>query len=402
MPIVFVHGVRTRDDDGYRRSKEVRLAFFRRHLLDGISAHPASVQVMEPYWGGDAATFAWDLACVPTGKEDIESLGIDDDDEVILTMGAALAEVVPTATPQSRLLLTVARDRGLGAAVDLAVAATAAGTDGDDADLADLGARAGRYVEANPAPSWLAEVQDDGAFLTRLGTEIANAGITPETATDAGDWQTLGVVSDVLDRIREGVDRVKRVAIPLVADPVYNALRRLVAPTVATFVGDVFAYQSHRGTVAEPGPIPSIVLADLDRAAALRSADDPLIVVAHSMGGVIAYDLLTAFRPDLSVDALVTVGSQVGLFAEMGLYLSSPPVAPGPAGTLPRPTGVDVWINVLDYSDVLSFRVEPIVAGVTEFAYATGALLTAHGAYFAQPGLYERLRLRLREAGVGR
>lgn len=93
---------------------------------------------------------------------------------------------------------------------------------------------------------------------------------------------------------------------------------------------------------------------------------------------------------DLAVNALVMVGAQPGLFADMGLYAN-----PGPA-KLPRPSCVKEWMNVFDYTDVLSFRCEPFFAGVHDYAFdnVSGAL-EAHSAYFRRPSFYARLQARL-------
>ena len=44
------------------------------------------------------------------------------------------------------------------------------------------------------------------------------------------------------------------------------------------------------------------------------------MIVGHSLGGVITYNILTHFAPEIAVDVFVSVGSQVALFEEMTLY----------------------------------------------------------------------------------
>jgi hypothetical protein len=99
---------------------------------------------------------------------------------------------------------------------------------------------------------------------------------------------------------------------------------------------------------------------------------------------------------------LIVVGSQIGLFEELKLLASSKKDLPADGITpLPRPNNLRTLINVLDYNDVLSYRLAPIVSGVAEFSYVTAELFGAHGAYFSQPRLHERLRVRLQEARIG-
>jgi pimeloyl-ACP methyl ester carboxylesterase len=173
------------------------------------------------------------------------------------------------------------------------------------------------------------------------------------------------------------------------------------------FLGDVFVYilQRERGSVEQPGPIVSTVLDALQAAWDGRTKEDPrLVVVAHSMGGNIMYEILTHYLPgrgsEIRVDVLVTVGSQVGIFEEMKLFAASDPAIPrDPArDRVQKPAAVDRWLNVFDRNDVFSFAAGAVFDGVEDFSYSTGkGLLGAHGAYFALPSFHRRLEARLRE-----
>jgi hypothetical protein len=91
-----------------------------------------------------------------------------------------------------------------------------------------------------------------------------------------------------------------------------------------------------------------------------RESDDPLIVVTHSMGGTIMYDIPTVFRPDLQVDCWISVGSQVAQFHSLGFLASqlganaeAPPRAPLSTSTLKR------WYNIYDPLDPLNLSLRP-------------------------------------------
>lgn len=112
------------------------------------------------------------------------------------------------------------------------------------------------------------------------------------------------------------------------------------------FAGDVFTYLDNRQ------PIIDRVLADVDNAlAARRAGDDEIYLVGHSFGGIILYDILTHFRPDIPCHLYVTVGSQVALFAEMGRLVDKDTIAAAfGAGTATRCSVAPVaerWINIL-------------------------------------------------------
>jgi hypothetical protein len=169
-----------------------------------------------------------------------------------------------------------------------------------------------------------------------------------------------------------------------------------LAATVARTVGDVLAYKDDRGTPEQPGRIVQEVAAALSEAADLRTTGDPLIVVAHSLGGIIVYDIVTWFRPDISIDVLVTVGSQVGWFEELKLFGVSDDAVPNGVAKVAKPISVKRWINVFDLNDPLGYACEAIFDGAEDYAYATGQIV-AHGAYFEQPSFHVRLGERFRE-----
>ncbi|MFF4258634.1 hypothetical protein ACFY1L_46370 [Streptomyces sp. NPDC001663] len=147
-------------------------------------------------------------------------------------------------------------------------------------------------------------------------------------------------------------------------------------------------------------PIAERVADALEEGARLRTSTDPwLVVVAHSMGGNIVYDLLSHLRPELECDMLVTVGSQVGLIAELGLFPAVLPPEDPVRDRAPVPEGVSRWINVFDPNDALSFVIGPVFARGEDFQYSTGrGMWGAHSAYFGLPSFYRRLAERLTPA----
>lgn len=73
------------------------------------------------------------------------------------------------------------------------------------------------------------------------------------------------------------------------------------------------------------------------------------IVIAHSLGTVVAYEALHA-HPDLELDLLVTLGSPLALPDAVFNRLQ-----PGPgANTGSRPANVRRWVNISDYGDPIA------------------------------------------------
>jgi hypothetical protein len=64
MPIVYVHGVSTRDERGW----ELLEALVRRYVAPKISDDPENVTVFFSYWGDFGAKFRWNGVSAPTSQ----------------------------------------------------------------------------------------------------------------------------------------------------------------------------------------------------------------------------------------------------------------------------------------------------------------------------------------------
>ncbi|MEU2598202.1 serine peptidase [Streptomyces hirsutus] len=75
----------------------------------------------------------------------------------------------------------------------------------------------------------------------------------------------------------------------------------------------------------------------------------PRVVLAHSLGSVVAYEALHA-HPELTVDCFVTLGSPLGLPGGIFDHLVPAPIA----GRGARPAGVRYWVNLADTGDLVA------------------------------------------------
>jgi predicted alpha/beta hydrolase family esterase len=435
MPLVFVHGVNTRRGV---KIEEQRLFDDRVELLkqqfrnvafaDRVTAADG-LKVFAPYWGNLGVTFARNLASLP--QSGVQALGIAQPTLVGLVeamAGKLDGDIVQKPELRSAPLVTVAKTRSLGAAVDLLFAAAAqAPKPGVIAgamtaalpDVARFAAAAEHYAAANPKPAWLAQTQDDDAFLTQLYQAVTahaaeNAGALPAGA--APKVQSLGIGSDVLSWLKNGATAAKN-AVSTVVDNVKGALggaatstaraaflelsgfvRPAASAFVGRFFGDVFSYLENRQQVIER------VLADVDAAdRARREGDQELYLLGHSFGGIILYDILTKFQPQLQCQLYVTVGSQVALFAEIDRLAAKQEIEAAfnqsPTAVVPRPKAAERWVNIFDLTDFVGFGTRGVFGGVSEYQFATDALpLISHVAYFDTPRFFARLRERVNEA----
>lgn len=381
MPIVFVHGVNNRDGDDYRDNQTGRNGFLREIVGPVLGLPPGDLYLGSPYWGGDAAKFAWNMAVLPDASENYEKFGGSD----VEAFGRTV-DLIAESHIKGGVVENAKRD--FAETVDLLYAATLAGTTTEEEarDIATSYLRASAYAAAHPSPEWLDDVTDEN-FADVLNKR-ANA--SADESFGAGG---------LLDSLKEGLSRLVNALPDAGTELVGRLARKKLNTTVTRFTGDAFVYLARRGTPQDPGPIVKIVLDELRKAYASKTAtDDKLVVIAHSFGGEIVYDILTRFAPDLQVDCLVTVGSQVGLFEEMKLYLASDDkIPPDPSiGKVPRPANLKRWLNVFDTNDVLSYRVSPVFSDSDDYLYDTGySSLQAHGGYFMRPSFYKRLAARL-------
>ena len=122
---------------------------------------------------------------------------------------------------------------------------------------------------------------------------------------------------------------------------------------------------------------------------AIAALPQPVMLLAHSLGGVAAVDLLMR-SPSPAVETLVTVGSQAPYLYELDVL---PALRFGEA----LPTGFPRWVNVYDPRDSLAFHAENVFPGVPE-GHITDSRLDSrvpfprsHSAYFANRRLYTLL-----------
>jgi hypothetical protein len=258
------------------------------------------------------------------------------------------------------------------------------------------------YLEKGPDKDVFDPSSSDANFMNDLAGELKShmpaKTQNSEPMSMAGD--TLGWLSKGLKKL---VDPIANVS----SDAVLRLVRRPLSAQVALFLGDIFVYLRWRETDSAKGTGSRIfepIIDHLVEASKLRSLQDPLIVVGHSLGGVVLYDLLTdeaalakfaeKLGSKLIIDTWVTVGAQPALFADMGLYATPARAADG---RFPRPAPVRSWLNVYDYTDVLSFSCGPLFSDVKDYDFdnVTG-VFSAHSAYFQRPSFYSRLRARLK------
>ncbi|MFB6626289.1 hypothetical protein ACFCWD_18815 [Streptomyces sp. NPDC056374] len=116
---------------------------------------------------------------------------------------------------------------------------------------------------------------------------------------------------------------------------------RLTQTFIRVFFREVAAYLRAKDDPARA--------AARDLVAGCIAEHHPRVVIAHSLGTVVAYEALHS-RPDLDVELLLTLGSPLALpHAVFDRLAPRPDGAPTPLGS--RPSSVARWVNIADPGD---------------------------------------------------
>ncbi|GAA2324395.1 hypothetical protein SVIO_041060 [Streptomyces violaceusniger] len=157
-----------------------------------------------------------------------------------------------------------------------------------------------------------------------------------------------------------------------------HAQRGRITATSVPASGDILRYQ-----VRGAGVRAAIRAAVRDE---IASGNGPVVLLAHSLGGIACVDLLAEPDPPAGVELLVTVGSQAPFLYELDALTALRRDEPLP-GAFPR------WLNVYDERDLLGFVGEKVFPGrVTDLRVNTRQPFPrAHTSYFAHQRLYDLL-----------
>lgn len=397
MPIVFVHGVNNREGASYEAGIKVRNQFLTEYF-SGVSIEgkqlgsPPNIP-NPPYWGDLGASFKWKMSSLPKGRlQALGGAGSTENAELI----ALIKDGLPN--PIGNEPLTELARHNFQAAVDVVIELAISNADNNDVDkTASFVVALSKYAEENPNPDWLNNVNDDQELINQIQHHVSQG--------QAGVQQLGG---GLLGRLKMGAVKLKQ-SVTGMANSAINkagdfastkALARSREPlnrTLGQFFGDIFIYFNSRKDKDNPGEIPARIIKSLEDAKT-SVPDEPLMVIGHSLGGVITYDVLSHFKPELEVDLFVSVGSQVAHFEEMKLYHESDPDL-GPPDKVPKPSNIKHWINVYDEVDIFAYDVSDVFSNVDfDLHYDTGTyVIKAHGAYFEQAKFYERLKARVEQ-----
>jgi hypothetical protein len=405
MPFVFIHGVNTRAGAAYDKGVAARHQLLSQTTFPQLAfSHGNQLKFFDPYWGGAGAVPLWKNRSMPR-------YGVN-----FAAMGSAEGAVVDTISTsidfgkdEKAAVLKIAKKNGLTAALDVLVLQVVREGESDQGlrEISKAGSAILAYAKNNEYPEWLNEVEDDETFVYKLGREVEKR----EAPTDSA---AMGL-GDVWERLKESAGRIGSSVDDKTSELIVRAAREKIQEQATLFLGDAFVYFNNRWTNADAGgaaiakrdglvsgKIPNIVLQALIDAEKGKSNDDPyLIVMAHSMGGNIIYDLCTDFLkhvvPEIKVDLLITVGSQFSMFQEINMFKGVKlREVIGDDTRISKPACIKHWINCFDKNDIFGYNASAVFKDVQDFEYDTGfGVGGAHGGYFERFSFYDRLGKRI-------
>lgn len=398
-----MHGTGVREES-YRKSYN--------RVARGLKRSQPDIRLVPCYWGDRyGAHLAFDGACFPEQDQDRALPTVGPDDPLAVW---ALLERAPCA--EIELLADSAGEDDAGGFVprrtDLwdALAERLRALTGED--LKDGGPALGdstRVLVAELAPyvtgaaeeiaaeismrlSGTAPVPDPEAVAARaviaaaIGlAEAAQRAEEPLPVDGADRDRLVALVTDRLGGTDRGMKEAgKWAGARLLGDPflwsvspAVQAGRRRLTRGILPESGDILRYQGRgeglRARIA-------------DVVALTREQDDgPVVLLAHSLGGIAAFDLL-AMEPSHGVDLLITVGSQAPFLYEIDALT-------GLRRGDELPTAFPRWLNVYDRRDLLGFVAERIFPGRVTDARVDlrQPFPRAHTGYFAHDSFYERI-----------
>ena len=407
MPILYVHGVANRKDaagnlDGWNEIE----AFLRRYVATEISNQPDLVDVSYAYWGDLGIKMYWQGASRPRSQ----LLGMGATTLALSTAETAeILESLDSLPPKEQL--PAPKPSALisaGPNVVTTVAGTSRLSSLTDDQRADLLVSIARSCKRPPTDLLKVDaLARDAAFVAKLKAAktpaeemivvreavaaLANQGLI---AQGSGWW------SDVTERLSEVYERVDSAPANALTKLVLEA-RGKINDLATGFIGDVFAYLQEKDQ--RPGAIRGRVLESIRKSRNAAPNEEPLIVVTHSMGGQIIYDIVTSFleAENLRIDFWVATASQVGFFEEMKAFINSDKSIASP-NSVPTPSAkvLGWWWNVWDPNDIISYTAKPIFDKVlNDEAFEGGAALAqAHSTYLKRPSFYRKLAEKIRTA----
>jgi hypothetical protein len=188
-------------------------------------------------------------------------------------------------------------------------------------------------------------------FRAELQEKLGSSNVEPARLPDDDSRGTSEISIDTLEESERAI--YNRKGVVGLARLLDRKSARLSTLTINQLLKDVGIYLS---SAAARDKVDAIVVE------AIRSSAEPRVIVAHSLGAVVAFRALHSL-PDTEVAQLVTIGSPLGVNAVCS-RLDLKPFAMWPAN-------LHAWTNAFDPRDIVSLDIPIDRRSLLRQAYAT-------------------------------
>jgi hypothetical protein len=242
---------------------------------------------------------------------------------------------------------------------------------------------------------WKKVVEAARDNLGEMRTAIAHC-LIAQMILQAGQLCVLPLTAEDCERLSDlivdqlgGVDKglgtllAKLLFVPalLLANPAIRADRGDFSTEIGPATGDILLYQVRGDDIRD------FIQKRIEEESELK----PVLVVAHSLGGIAALDLLIAKNLWKHVRALVTVGTQASYLYEIGALWS---LKKSDGSKLPDHFPKRRWLNILNRWDFLSYPAHPIFPSHATDREVSGILPfpLSHSAYWKSAETWRAIR----------
>lgn len=182
----------------------------------------------------------------------------------------------------------------------------------------------------------------------------------------------------------------------------FQDVRLWLTQQTLPFIADVIVYQSHTYREKIQARVREVIKRELGEQAG--TIDQPIKVIAHSLGGVVSFDMACLNHEALHIEAFITMGSQPAFF-----HLLDPRegVADFEGEPVAVPASIGRWTNVWDEYDMLGFATDEVFqlhdgsapldvrVRATRSRVKGGIMMRSHLRYFTNQDTADAIRITL-------
>lgn len=182
----------------------------------------------------------------------------------------------------------------------------------------------------------------------------------------------------------------------------FQVARLWLTQQTLPFIADVIVYQSHTYREKIQDRVREVIKRELGDEAGTSAR--PIKVIAHSLGGVVSFDMACHVRDPLHIEAFVTLGSQPAFFHLLDPREGVPPFEGEPVAV---PQTIGRWTNVWDEYDMLGFATDEVFrlydgtapldvrVRATRSRLKGGIMMRSHLRYFTNQDTADAIKLTL-------